>query len=1230
MKKDAIYFKELWGLIDNILNQRIMFLDGAMGTLIQKHKLSEEDFRGERFKNHSKLLKGNNDLLVLTQPDIIRKIHLEYLEAGADIIETNTFNANNISQSDYDLQELAYEINFQAALLANQAMEEFKTNNPDKKLFVAGSVGPTNKTATLSPDVNNPLKRSAYFDDFYSAYHEQIRGLIDGGADIILIETVFDTLSCKAAIKAYSDLMDDYGIKIPLMISVTVVDMSGRTLSGQTIEAFVISVSHAPNLLSIGINCSLGSMKMRRFIKEISVCAPCWVSLYPNAGMPNEFGEYDESPELMTKVLGDYADEGLLNIVGTCCGSTPEHTKAISHGLSFRTPRLTYKPEKHLRLSGLEPFTLRDNMNFVNIGERTNIAGSSKFKNYIINGDYEKAVEIALSQVQNGAQIIDVNMDEGLIDSADVMKNFLNYLATEPDISKVPVMIDSSKWNVIEQGLKCIQGKGIVNSISLKEGEEQFIEQAKLIRKYGAAVVVMAFDENGQAVDFERKISICKRSYDILTGIGFPPEDIIFDPNILTIGTGIDEHNEYALNYLNSVKWIKENLPYSSVSGGISNLSFSFRNQEVIRKAMHSVFLYHAVNAGLDMGIVNAGQLDVYEDIKPELLAAIEDLIFNRNSNATEKLIALAGTLAKSSINESIQEWRTYSIEDRLKYSLINGILEHVIEDVEEARTCYESPLQIIQGPMMDGMKVVGDLFGSGKMFLPQVVKSARVMKKAVAHLVPFIEEALQSGEKKSKGKVLLATVKGDVHDIGKNIVGVVLSCNNYDVVDLGVMVPADRIIQEAIMQKADIIGLSGLITPSLDEMINVADELEKSGLRLPLLIGGATTSRTHTAVKIAPKYKQPVIHVLDASQSVPVVSHLLDENGTKDFINKIEIEYQEIRDNFNKKQSLNNYVSLNQARKNKYNINWDANNVHEPNQIGRVVLDDYPLSEIREYINWTQFLLTWDIKGKFPKIFDNPEKGKEARKLYDDANQLLDYIINNKKLIANAVFAIYPANSDGQENIHIHKNSREGGSSIVIHTLRQQINKKDGGNNLSLADFIAPKSSGVQDYIGAFVLTAGIGIDELVKEFEAQNDDYQAILSKIIADRLAEAFAELLHKKLRSEYWAYAKDENLSMDELLSERYKGIRPAIGYPSLPDQTLNQELFELLNADEIGIRLTESYMMTPGASVSGLYFSHPDAFYFAVGKILEDQTAVYSKNRGFSMADAGKWLSHLVF
>ena len=1211
------------------LNKRILVLDGAMGTMIQRHKLTEEDFRGERFKDYNADVKGDYDLLSITRPQIIESIHEAYLKAGSDIIETNTFTATAIAQADYKLESFVYEMNSVSAKLARKTADKFNKLDPSKPRWVAGSMGPLNKTLSLSPDVNDPGYRAVTFEQVVEADAEQVRGLVDGGVDLLLVETVFDTLNCKAALFAINKYFDETGKRLPIMVSGTIVDASGRTLSGQTLEAFWNSVSHA-GLFSVGLNCSLGAKQIRPFIEELSRIADCFVSVHPNAGLPNAFGEYEETPDVTSSLLEDFASSGFVNIVGGCCGTTDEHIKKIVEVVRELPPRKIPQVKPYLRLSGLEPLTFTPQTNFVNIGERTNVTGSSKFAKLILDGNYEEALSVALQQVESGAQVIDVNMDEAMLDGEKAMTKFLKLAASEPDISRVPVMIDSSKWTVIEAGLKCLQGKGIVNSISLKEGEEKFKEHARLIRRYGAAMIVMAFDEQGQADSFERRIAICKRTYDILTKeVGVPPQDIIFDPNILTVATGIEEHNNYAIDYIRTVEWIKQNLPLSRVSGGVSNISFSFRGNNVVREAMHSAFLYHAIKAGMDMGIVNAGMIGVYDEIPKDLLERVEDVLFNRRADATERLVEFAENVkSKGKKIERDETWRNTSVENRLKHALVKGIVEYIENDIEEARQKYSRPIDVIEGPLMDGMNVVGDLFGSGKMFLPQVVKSARVMKKAVAYLTPFIEREKQdSGElRKAAGKILLATVKGDVHDIGKNIVGVVLGCNNYEVIDLGVMTPSEKIIQTAKELNVDIIGLSGLITPSLDEMVHVAKELEREGFKVPLLIGGATTSKIHAAVKIAPNYSSPTIHVLDASRSVTVAGSLLNKDNKEKFIHSIKQEYDNLRFTHLKGKGEKKYLSIEKARAEKTKIDWIKTVVVKPSFIGNKVFADFPLDEIRKRIDWTPFFLTWELKGKYPKIFDDPTFGKEAKKLFDDANKLLDDIIKNKLLVAKAVIGLYPANSEG-DDILLYKNDSRKEVISTFHMLRQQAEKTVKQPYYSLADYIAPVGSGVNDYIGAFAVTSGIGLDELVKRFESEHDDYNSILAKAITDRLAEAFAEKMHEIVRKKYWGYAKNENLTEDQIIKEEYTGIRPAHGYPACPDHTEKRILFNLLDAEKDGgIKLTENFAMYPASSVSGLYFSRPEARYFNVGKLAKDQITDYARRKNMSIEEIEKWLA----
>jgi len=1215
--------------IKEILKSRILVLDGAMGTMIQRHTLEEEDFRGERFKDHGHLLKGNNDLLSLTRPDIIRKIHSEYYEAGADIAETNTFSSTSIAQADYKLEHIVYELNYESAKLAKEVAAEFTKREPDKPRFVAGSMGPTNRTASLSPDVNDPGFRAVTFDQLMESYYEQAKGLMDGGADILLVETIFDTLNAKAALFAIEKLFSDTGKKVPVMVSGTITDASGRTLSGQTVEAFLYSVNHL-ELLSIGFNCALGAKQLRPHISTIAEKSDLLISAHPNAGLPNEFGEYDETPESTAKQIEEFLREDLLNIVGGCCGTTPEHIKAIYDVTKKFKPRVPPVISDIPRFSGLEPLEVYKGSNFVNVGERTNVTGSAKFKKLIIEGNYEEALSIARHQVEGGAQVIDVNMDEGMLDSEEVMTKFLNLISSEPDIAKLPIMIDSSKWSVIEAGLKCVQGKAIVNSISLKEGEEKFTETAKKVRMYGAAVIVMAFDEKGQADTFERKIEICKRAYDILTKkIGFKPEDIIFDPNILTVATGIEEHNNYAVDYMNAAKWIKENLPGAQVSGGVSNISFSFRGNNVVREAMHSAFLYHAIKAGMDMGIVNPGMIELYEEIPKDLLERVEDVLLNRRADATERLVEFAENIKhKGKVQVRDETWRKMDVRERLTHSLVKGIVDYIEEDTEEARKMFDKPIQVIEGPLMDGMNVVGDLFGEGKMFLPQVVKSARVMKKAVGYLLPFIE-AEKTVDSKPKGKILMATVKGDVHDIGKNIVGVVLGCNNYDVVDLGVMVSCEKILEAARTEKADVIGLSGLITPSLDEMVHVAKEMEREGFDIPLLIGGATTSKVHTAVKIEQNYKRgQTIHVLDASRSVPVVGNLLNENKDK-FEKDIKEEYSKLREHHLKNKVQKSYLSYDKAKQNKFKIEFREQEIAKPNMTGVKVFDDYSIEEISEYIDWTPFFRTWELAGKYPEILHDKVVGEHAANLFLDAKNLLNDIIKEKRLKAKAVFGIWPANSV-EDDIEVYSDESRSEVIKVLHTLRQQNEKSEGQPNFALSDFIAPKETGLTDYIGGFAVTTGIGIEKWIEKYQNDQDDYNKIMMQALSDRLAEAFAELLHKKVRTEFWGYDKSENLNYDELIQEKYRGIRPAPGYPACPDHTEKWLLFELLDAEKnTGIKLTESLAMYPASSVSGMYFAHPESKYFGLGKINKDQAEDYAKRKGMTMEETERWLSPIL-
>ena len=1211
--------------IEQLLRNRIVILDGPMGTMIQSFKLDEASYRGH-FKDHPAELKGNNDLLNITRPEIITAIHDQYLEAGADILETNTFNSNAISMSDYKMESLVYELNLAGAKLARNAADAAMAADPTRPRFVAGCVGPTNRTASISPDVNNPAFRSTTFDALVNAYHEQMRGLMDGQVDLLLVETVFDTINAKAALFAFERYFEESGRRVPVMVSVTITDNSGRTLSGQTVEAFWNSISHA-SVLSVGINCALGGKQMRPYVQELSRIAPVYTSCHPNAGLPNAFGGYDETAAETSAILRDFAANGWVNIVGGCCGTTPEHIRAIAEAVRGLKPRVLPRPEPYLRLSGLEPLTFRPDLSFVNIGERTNVTGSPKFAKFILAGQYEEALSVARDQVEGGAQIIDVCMDEAMLDSEAAMTRFLNLIAAEPDIARVPVMIDSSKWSVIEAGLKCIQGKGIANSISLKEGEEIFKARARTIRRYGAAAVVMAFDEKGQADTTERRVEICSRAYRILTeDIGFPAQDIIFDPNVLTVATGIEEHNNYALAFIEATRRIKAALPLAKVSGGISNISFSFRGNNVVRDAMHSAFLYHAIRAGLDMGIVNAGQLAVYEEIPRDLLELVEDILLNRRPDATERLLAFADSVGKKTKAESRENaWREASVEERLKYALIQGIVEYVEQDVEEARHKYQKPLAVIEGPLMDGMNIVGDLFGAGKMFLPQVVKSARVMKKAVAQLIPYMETDKQTGGAATQGKILLATVKGDVHDIGKNIVGVVLACNNYEVIDLGVMAPSEKILEAARERQVDIIGLSGLITPSLDEMVYVAGEMQRQSLQMPLLIGGATTSAIHTAVKIAPAYDRPVLHVLDASRAVGVVNNLINNETRPAFAERNRREQDKAREKYLARRSELALLTLEEARQRRPDLQWSGSEKPvAPSFLGIRVLEDYPLTALVPFIDWSPFFHAWQLKGTYPRIFEDRIVGSKAIELFQDGWGLLESIVADRSLRARAVYGFWPANSAG-DDIQVFKDESRTCLVATVHTLRQQIRKAPGEFNYALADFIAPVSSGIPDYIGAFAVTTGGGLDELCARFEKEHDDYNSIIAKALADRLAEAFAECLHKRVREE-WGYGRGESLSVEDLIKERYRGIRPAPGYPAMPDHTEKRTLFSLLEAEtNSGIQLTENYAMIPASSVCGLYFSHPVAQYFSVGKIGEDQLRDYSARKGMDVAEGKRWL-----
>ena len=1216
--------------LPELLQQRILVLDGAMGTMIQRHKFQEDDYHGERFKEHSHPLLGNNDLLVLTQPEVIYAIHCDFLEAGSDIIETNTFNANPISQGDYGAESIVRELNLAAVKLARKAADAYTAKNPEKPRFVAGAIGPTNKTLSLSPDVNRPGYRAVSFQDMVDNYTMQLEGLMEGGIDLLLVETVFDTLNCKAALFAIEEFLIRSGHRVPVMVSGTVVDASGRTLSGQTTEAFWISISHMPDLLSVGLNCALGSKQMRPFIEAVSSVAESFVSVYPNAGLPNEFGEYDDSPEYMAGQIADFARSGFVNIVGGCCGTTPQHIKEIAEAVSTIQPRRRPEKKHDLQLSGLEPLIVNETTGFINVGERTNVTGSKKFARLIKEGNYDEALSIARQQVENGAQVIDVNVDEGMLEGEQVMPEFLNLIASEPEISRVPVMIDSSKWSVIEKGLQCVQGKSIVNSISLKEGEEPFRQRAGKILEYGAATVVMAFDEDGQADSLERRKEICGRAYRILTEeVGFPPEDIIFDPNVLTVATGIEEHDNYAVDFIESVRWIKKNLPYAKVSGGISNVSFSFRGNESVREAMHAAFLYHAIRAGLDMGIVNAGQLAIYQDIDPELLVRVEDVLLNRRSDATERLVSFAETIREGGekMEAKAAEWRSLPVEERLQHALIKGIVEYIDEDTEEARKNYPSPLQVIEGPLMNGMNAIGDLFAVGKMFLPQVVKSARVMKRSVAWLIPFIEEEkARQKDTRAAAKILLATVKGDVHDIGKNIVSVVLSCNNYEVVDIGVMMPCEKIMEAVEREKPDILGLSGLITPSLDEMAHVASEMERLGMEIPLLIGGATTSRVHTAVKIAPVYSGPVVQVLDASRSVPIAGNLLNPAKREAFTEELKAEQAQMRKNHEERGAAATFLTLDEARANRLATDWSKSVVPAPLNPGVTVLEGVTIAALRPYIDWTPFFLTWEMHGRYPNIFDDPKVGAEAKTLFNDAEALLNRIENEQLLGVRGVAGLFPANSTG-DDIEVYGDESRTAPLCTLHTLRQQKPQPEGKPNLALSDFIAPKESGVKDYIGGFALTAGLRIQNILDTFQKEHDDYHRIMAQALADRLAEAFAEMLHEKVRRELWGYAPGEILGTGELLTEKYQGIRPAPGYPACPDHTEKAALFNLLNAEaNTGITLTETFAMNPAASVSGLYFAHPESRYFVLGTITGEQVEDYARRKGMSNAEAKKWLS----
>ncbi len=1225
--------------IQELLKQRILILDGAMGSLIQTYKLDEAGYRGERFADWPSDVKGNNDLLVLTQPQIIKDIHTAYLEAGADIVETNTFNATSISMADYGMEELTYEINKEAARLAREACDEMEAKVEGKPRFVAGVLGPTNRTCSISPDVNNPGFRNITFDILKEAYLESMSGLVDGGANIILVETIFDTLNAKAALFAIEEYFAKNNVTLPVMISGTITDASGRTLSGQTAEAFWNSLNHIKPI-SFGFNCALGATELRPYIEEISGLANCHINTHPNAGLPNEFGEYDETPEEMATEIEDWAKKGYLNIIGGCCGTTPAHIEAIAKAVSKYPPRKIPDIPVECRLSGLEPCNINEDSLFVNVGERTNVTGSAKFKRLILEEQYDEALNVAREQVENGAQIIDINMDEGMLDGMHAMKTFLNLIASEPDISRVPVMIDSSKWPIIEEGLKCIQGKGVVNSISLKEGEENFIKQAKLCRQYGAAIIVMAFDETGQADTQQRKIEICTRAYNVLIEkVNFPPEDIIFDPNIFAVATGIEEHNNYGVDFIEATRVIKNTLPHAMVSGGVSNVSFSFRGNNPVREAIHAVFLYHAIHAGMDMGIVNAGQLAILDDIPKELREAVEDVVLNRRDDSTERLLDIADQFkgdGSSAKKVEDLEWRKLPVVKRIEHALVKGIDTFVVEDTEEARQQFSAPIEVIEGPLMDGMNVVGDLFGDGKMFLPQVVKSARVMKKAVAYLLPYIE-AEKDGASQSNGKILMATVKGDVHDIGKNIVGVVLQCNNFEVVDMGVMVPANDILKKAKEENVDIIGLSGLITPSLDEMVHMAKEMERLGFDIPMMVGGATTSKAHTAVKIEQNYHGPSVWVKDASRAVGVAQNLISKDMKEPFLKELKADYEKVRIAHAGRRAQTKWLTLEQARANKLKIDWDKYTPPVPNDLGLQIFDDMPLEFLVPYIDWTPFFHTWELKGSYPKILDDAEKGEEAKKLFADAQAMLEQIVDERWIKARAVVGMFSANSVNDDDIEVYTDETRKEVKVTLHHLRQQTERPPGKPNRALADFVAPKESGKKDYIGAFVVTAGLGIDEHIKRFEEDHDDYNSIMLKALADRLAEAFAEHMHDRMRHVNWGYENKtkwtpsdgmaEDFDNQKLIKEDYSSIRPAPGYPACPDHTEKPLLWTLLDAEKnASVELTDSYAMWPAASVSGWYFSHPDSSYFGVGKINRDQVEDYAKRKGMPLAEVERWLA----
>ena len=1230
--------------LQQALSERILILDGAMGTMIQRYQLQEADYRGIRFADWHKDIKGNNDLLVLTKPEVIREIHAQYMQAGADILETCTFNATTISMHDYDMQDLAYEINVEAAKLARSVADEYST--PDKTRFVAGVLGPTSRTCSISPDVNDPGFRNITFDELVVAYMQATRGLIEGGADIILIETIFDTLNAKAAVFAVKQVFDEDGIELPIMISGTITDESGRTLTGQTTEAFYNSLAHA-DAIAFGLNCALGPDKLRQYVEEMSRVCATGVSAHPNAGLPNEMGEYDLTPRDMANMIREWAEKGFLNIVGGCCGSSPAHIKAIAEAVASIAPRQAPAQPKECRLSGLEPFNIGKDSLFVNVGERTNVTGSLKFKRLIKEGNYTEALQVALEQVEGGAQVIDVNMDEGLLDAEKEMTRFLNLIASEPDIARVPIMVDSSKWEVIEAGLKCIQGKGIVNSISMKEGEEKFIQQAKLVRRYGAAVIVMAFDEQGQADTQARKIEICSRAYKILTEqVGFPAEDIIFDPNIFAVATGIDEHNNYAVDFIEATRWIRQHLPHAHVSGGVSNVSFSFRGNNPVREAIHSVFLYHAIQAGMDMGIVNAAQMAVYDDIPSELRDAVEDVIQNKDAGATERLLEIAPKYkgdGKAEDKKEDLEWRSWAVEKRLEHALVKGIDAYVDQDTEEARVKLGRPLLVIEGPLMDGMNVVGDLFGAGKMFLPQVVKSARVMKKAVAYLDPYMQTEKAGAELQSNGKILMATVKGDVHDIGKNIVGVVLQCNSYEVVDLGVMVSAEKILQVARDENVDIIGLSGLITPSLDEMVHVAKEMQRQGFNIPLLIGGATTSKIHTAVKIEPQYQNDmVVYVPDASRAVGVASSLLSKEQKPAYVANLRAEYEQIRVKRAANQTERKLISIAEARANAVKTDWANYTPPKPQVLAAapnpstaggegniIVFEDYPLAELVERIDWTPFFRSWELAGKFPAILTDEIVGEECTKLYADAQAMLQKIVAEKWIQAKAIIGFFPANRSG-DDIVLYTDESRTQPLTTLHNLRMQMERNGQQANFCLSDFVAPVESGKADWLGAFAVSAGFGIEAHMQAFRAQHDDYSAIMLEALCDRFAEALAERMHERVRKEFWGYAAAETLDNDAMIAEQYQGIRPAPGYPACPDHTEKGTLWQLLDVEaQIGMKITESFAMYPAASVSGWYFSHPESRYFGIGRIARDQVEDYAKRKGMTLEQAERWLAPVL-